>query len=64
MKILLWEIAHIYFEIINHEKEEGMMRADNWKQKSGTVEVLHRIGRCRIKDAGTISVRGPTKIIL
>lgn len=39
------------------------MRADNWKQRIRAVEV-HRIGRCRRKNAGTISVRGPTKIIL
>lgn len=40
------------------------MRTDNWKQRIGTVEVLHRIGICRRKNAGTILVRGPTKIIL
>lgn len=36
------------------------MRTDYWKQKIRTVGVLHKIARCR-KDAGIISVRGPTK---
>ena len=38
------------------------MRTDNWKQRLGTVGVLYRIGRYRKKNAGTILVRGPTKV--